>query len=214
MLGPPGNLPSYEQWERVRGVLAGDEENRISDRAAAKAAGVSLATVRSWVDRSRLRNPVDEPYVHEIAEVWDERHALQQGVLEDQLFHMAMNPTEEVEYGTTPDGKEVVLKRKAKGAGSLPAVNRLLEARGGIYAQKGNGGVNVNVNVIRDDDEAYERFKASRRMREVEKAKAQTIDSTPIRALEHEPDTLNIDVLPDGSVEMELAGADSLNLED
>lgn len=178
-------LPSHEQWERARAVLEGDvlggwsdsEDSVrpvISDKAAAAAAGVSLRVLLGWVEGSRKATEEVEPWVHDIAAVWDGRHRIQQGSVEDQLAMMAFTPTVEVTDG--PEGR--VTKRK--GGGNLRAVELLLKARQGIYGVKPRD-LNVNVRLM-EAEEAWERKEAAARYVEIEAERGVTIEGQIVPA--------------------------------
>ena len=56
-----------------------------------RAAGIPLPVLRAWIKRSRQQRVDDEPWVHEIAEVYDTRYQAQAAVLEDVLFDHALH---------------------------------------------------------------------------------------------------------------------------
>ena len=147
------------------GRSAGGSSRAIAQRSATgpqpRAAGVSLHVLKGWVERSREKRPEDAGWFHEVHVVWDSRRELQQGLLEDQLFHMATQPKETVEL----NADEQVVKTKIEGGGNLQAILALIKARGGIYTPKERG-ANVNVTIL-DAQEVYRRLQSRARMREV-----------------------------------------------
>lgn len=85
MKGPLRNL-TPERWELVKSVLCGNETQGVSLSHAAKVAGVTVGEIRAWVKQSRSRDPLDDPFIWEIAEVYDERRDSQGQVLEDEMW--------------------------------------------------------------------------------------------------------------------------------
>ncbi len=80
---------TYEKWEAAKVVLSGQSDEGVSFTAAARAAGVSVAVLRAWVNRSRQRHPGDSPTFHAIAEFYDTIKQLQGEVIEDDLWQIA-----------------------------------------------------------------------------------------------------------------------------
>ena len=86
------SVPTLAQWEAAKAVLTGQAPRGfVSPTAAARAAGISLPVLRVWIKRSREQRVDDEPWVHEIAEVYDTRYQAQAEVLEDVLFDQAIH---------------------------------------------------------------------------------------------------------------------------
>ena len=86
------SVPTLAQWEAAKAVLTGQAPRGfVSPTAAVRAAGISLPVLRAWIKRSRERRVDDEPWVHEIAEVYDTRYQAQAEVLEDVLFDQAIH---------------------------------------------------------------------------------------------------------------------------
>ena len=86
------SVPTLAQWEAAKAVLtAEDPSGFVSPQAAARVAGIPLPVLRAWIKRSREQRVEDEPWVHEIAEVYDTRYQAQAAVLEDVLLDHAIN---------------------------------------------------------------------------------------------------------------------------
>ena len=86
------SVPTLAQWEAAKAVLTAEAPSGfVSPQAAARAAGIPLPVLRAWIKRSREQRVDDEPWVHEIAEVYDTRYQAQAAVLEDVLLDHAIN---------------------------------------------------------------------------------------------------------------------------
>lgn len=64
-----GDKLSPEAWNVAKAILTGEDAEKCSHSAAAKAAGVTLREFRAWIKRSEEQRPDDEPWVWEIAQV-------------------------------------------------------------------------------------------------------------------------------------------------
>ena len=141
-------------WTNARDVLYGKSGDKISERAAAAAAGVSIRELRAWVARSREKRVEDEPWVHLIAEEYDSAPLEQAGVLEDKLWGIAVNGVEEEVWH---QGEHVGTKVK-----QMPSVAKdLMVARDPRYKPKPE----VELNVTMDVDEMIRRLQATARMK-------------------------------------------------
>ena len=173
-------LPTPEQWDAARAVLCGDrvQDGKVSATAAAREAGVTVARLRKWVDRSLERRPTDPPWIHEIAEIWDSHQSLQGQTAEDKLAEMAFNGRTEltlealVDEGGKPsydpESGELdtfVKTRKIVGGGDLKALMEFLRVRDERY-RKANQRVEVNVGM--SDGDLLERVKTFMRLRQIE----------------------------------------------
>ena len=86
------SVPPLAQWEAAKAVLTAEAPSGfVSPQAAARAASIALPVLRAWIKRSRERRLDDEPWVHEIAEVYDTCYQAQAAVLEDVLFDYALH---------------------------------------------------------------------------------------------------------------------------
>ena len=93
----------FQGWQRARAVLEGERLRRgVSVKAAAAAAGIPYSEFMEWVTRSRKGDPLDEPWIHEIAKVYDERAELEgKGLgqtLGDLMLRRAMYGVQEPVY--------------------------------------------------------------------------------------------------------------------
>ena len=79
-----------EGWEEARNVLLGGS-NKMSVAAAAEAAGLSRHVFIRCIERSRMRLPNDEPWVYNIAPVFDQRDHYIADAMEDLVFEKAKN---------------------------------------------------------------------------------------------------------------------------
>ena len=142
------------RWAAAKSVLLGDHGDRISYGAAAKAADVSLRTLRAWIRRSREENVFDEPWVREIADVCDDLDEIQGGILEDVLWDHAVNGTEKpLMYR----GCVVETVREY----DHPMTMRLLEVRDKRYRPAPQTQIN---NLTVDIGELYRRFTATMKL--------------------------------------------------
>lgn len=78
------------RWEVVRGVLEGEDSGGVSERYAASKAGVSRGDLRSWVAYSREQPAGAEPWVLEIAGVYDGAFEVQSQTLGDKAWERAV----------------------------------------------------------------------------------------------------------------------------
>ena len=156
---------SPERWARARSVLSGESPKGVSLTAAARAAGVTRATLNAWVRRSEQKIETDDPLVHEIAEVVNARDELQAGTLEDVAWRRA----------TVGVRKKVFYRGEEVGLTTPIADNRLLmrmlEVREKRYAPKIPGEAPPA-----DGNEIYQRFLAGLRL---DQAKAEAIELKP-----------------------------------
>ena len=91
------SLPSPEEWAIVASVLMGlSPDKGVSDTAAARAAGVTLHRLKSWVENARNAGPEAEPWVKTIPQIWDSRREEQQGLLEDVLWNTIAKGVEKI----------------------------------------------------------------------------------------------------------------------
>lgn len=83
-----------ERWEEIRKVIHGEDAGRVSLAAGARKAGVNPSAVKRWIERSRERNPADQPEVWRIAEDYDAAEELQGQRLEDHAWERATKGVE------------------------------------------------------------------------------------------------------------------------
>lgn len=92
----------YQSWQKAKSVLlVEDLEKGTSVRAAAEAAGLTPTEFKAYIVRSRRRDPVDEPWVHEIAPLVDaqaEREELIGQTLRDVALQRAIYGVPEPVY--------------------------------------------------------------------------------------------------------------------
>ena len=149
------------KWITARKILLGEDPERVSVRSAAQAAGITITELQKWVNRSRQKNIEDEPWVHEICEVYDTAKVSQAGTLEDEAWQRALKGTPEA---IVQDGE--VVGHKAKHDNGL--LMKMLKARDERYVDKGVGAavsVSINQNITIEDLEA--KWNAMSRMKEV-----------------------------------------------
>jgi len=80
-----------ERWAIVKDIISGEYGDRVSLNAAAKQAGITLATLKGWIRRSEKALPEDDPIIHEIAPFVAESGQLQGDVLEDVMWQRAVD---------------------------------------------------------------------------------------------------------------------------
>ena len=85
----PGSL-TRERWEIVRGVLEGEDESGVSERYAASKAGIKRGELRRWVEYSREQPDDAEPWVLEIAGIYDGAFGSQAQTLADAVWERAV----------------------------------------------------------------------------------------------------------------------------
>jgi len=153
-----------ERWESARSVLLGNDSRRVSRRAAAEAAGVTLSCLERWLARSRERRPEDEAWVWDIAEVVDVSHLSQASVLEDRLWSYALEGVPKDVYHA---GEKVGRTRVHNPALAM----RMLEKRDDEYVRKNKVQLDVDVRVM-PAEEVFQRMVAQRRYAEVENQSA------------------------------------------
>ena len=146
-----------ERWERAKAVLEGEDEQGVSNLAAAKAAGVKLRTLKRWVARSRERRLGDPTWTYEIAEVFDDAKELQGAVLEDKLWAHA---TQGVDEPVFQGGEIVGHKRKW----DHKLMQGMLQVRDENYRPKPASPVGI---VVMDAQEVLQRLRAGRRMKQI-----------------------------------------------
>lgn len=149
-----------ERWEAAKAVLSGDSETGVSWKAAAKAAEVSVRTLKRWVSRSAERHPEDDPLIHEIAVYCEDLVSLQAAAVEDKVWERAFQGVETPVYyqGEMVDTKFVVDNK---------LLMRLLEKRDPTY-KTNQGGINISID---DANEIYRRLKAGTRIAEAQEEK-------------------------------------------
>lgn len=163
-----------ERWSTVKAVLAGEHGDKVSMTAAAKAAGVTLATVRAWIRRSENKHPEDDPLIHEIAPFMREVGQYQADALEDVMWGRAVNGWEEPVYY-----KGELVDTKTKFDNKL--LMRLMEVRDERYRPRST---HVNLN-LSDKSEIYARLLAGHRIASAEdERKKITLDQTEYREVE------------------------------
>lgn len=79
-----------EAWERARKILCGESKKKISWAAAARAAKVTVPTLKAWIKRSKEKRPEDDPLIHSMAEDIEDIDSLRAGYLEDTAWRRAM----------------------------------------------------------------------------------------------------------------------------
>ena len=155
------------KWELAKGIILGDDPERVSLKSAAKAAGMTLGQLTKWIDRSRERLISDDPWVWEIAEAVDFAGMAQAGTLEDAAWKRSVTGIEEDVYA----GGEVV-GTKVKYDNRL--LEKMLKARDPKYIEKTHT-TNVNINADIDMEALEARWNARLRMKEVEAEKVVAI---------------------------------------
>ena len=75
-------------WARAQDVLIG-KGRKMSVAAAAEAAGLSRQVFIRCIERSRMRRPEDDPWIYNIAPVYDQRDHYIADILEDLVFQKA-----------------------------------------------------------------------------------------------------------------------------
>jgi len=148
---------NFESWGRAREILTGGSRSSVSRTAVARAAGVSLREMDAWVERSRLEDPGDEPWVWEIAKVVDEAMEWQAGALEDEAWRRVFAGNEVVRY----DGDGVEQSRQVSFDNSL--LEKMLRVRDGRYIEK-SASVNLHLNADVDFEALERKWEARKRM--------------------------------------------------
>ncbi len=98
-----------ERWAAAALILCGGDGERVSVRAAAEAAGVSISVLRGWIRRSSERRAEDEPWIWGIADEYAGFAESQGGRLEDAAWDRALNGVKKgVWHGGAKVGEEVV----------------------------------------------------------------------------------------------------------
>ena len=155
-----------ERWAAAKEVLQGNSDTGVSWSAAARAAGVSVPTLRGWVKRSGEQRPEDDPLVHEIAVECQDLKSLQRDRLEDTAWERAIVGVEETVYFK---GEEVGTKRKPDNR----LLMRILEQRDPSY-RTASPAAPLSVD---DTAEIYRRLQAAQRIAEAQReAEEQTVD--------------------------------------
>ena len=80
-----------ERWSAAKAVLIGESKDHCSFSAAAKAAGVPLRVLRSWIKRSQKKLSDDPEWIHEIAEIADTLDEVHADKMRDLLWARANN---------------------------------------------------------------------------------------------------------------------------
>lgn len=90
---------TLKRWRLVEAQLIGQgKKGYASERAVAQVAGITIKELRAWVARSRLEDPEDDDWIHEIADVYDNRLKYQGETLEDVHLDHAINGVEETVF--------------------------------------------------------------------------------------------------------------------
>lgn len=149
-----------ERWAAAREVLQGGHDDRVSLSAAARAAGVSLRTLKTWIRRSRERRPTDDPLIHTLAEEADSAVEEQAGRLEDVAWERGVVGHEKGVYkGGELVGTERVPDNKL--------LMRMLEHRDPSYRPQNTTTLEIKPT---DTGELYRRFLAAKRIAVAEAA--------------------------------------------
>ena len=158
-----------EGWAEAKAILSGDNPDAISPKAAAKAAGVSYGEFLAIVERSRQRNPDDDQWIYEVAEIFDSKDVLQGATLEDWLWKSGGEGTPEPVFYK---GELVNTKNKRDNKVAL----KMLEIRDKRY--KPNEKL---VPVLTEDNlaEIYRRLSAGKRLAEAKAKQDEAINLTP-----------------------------------
>lgn len=151
---------SPDRWAAARDILLGENREKVSLYSAAKAAGVTVKEFDHWIARSRRRDPTDDPWIYEIAEVVDESPVAQAGVLEDVLWDQAINGVPEPVY---QGGEKVGDKVKF----DHTMMMKMLKVRDPRYVDKQEN-LNVNVNADIDLRVLEQKWVTMIRMKEIE----------------------------------------------
>ena len=139
---------TQENWNKAYRILSGADRKHVSWASAARAAGVSIGTLRQWIARSAQQRVEDEPWVHRIATDAAGFEENQAGAMEDRLWGIAMKGrTEKTDKG---DGQITT-----KTVDDVKAVERALEVRDRRYKKDGKEMV-INLGT----NELFTRFKA------------------------------------------------------
>lgn len=164
----------YDTWLDIRAMLCGENpEEGISPAACARRAGLTMYQWNALVTRSREKRTADEPWMWDIAEVFDQRYVLQGQTMEDEHYRRAMTVLEEVTEKTDADGettRTVKYKRNDK------LLTDGLRRRDRKYRP----------NLVIEDDkrdaedmDAEEQFEAVQRIRRLREARGITDDVQP-----------------------------------
>ena len=164
-LGPDG-------WAAAKRVLLGEDGSKVSMKAAADAAGIGIAAMRRWIDRSRQKNMEDEPWVWEIADVIDVSAVAKAGVLEDTAWDRALNG---VEQDVWHQGEVVGTKRVVDSR----LLVTLLKAHDPKYIERTHT-TNVNINADIDVNDLEARWLARERMKEINPELVRPLREDPI----------------------------------
>lgn len=145
-----------ERWEAARRVLSGEEGDRVSWAAAARAAGVAVRELRGWVRRSQECHPEDDPLIHSIAELVEGIQELQANRLEDEAWRRAI------------EGEETPIVYKGEITGSYNKVdNKLLMSMLSVRDPRYSSKKEVNIR-IEDVNEIFRRLQAGKRLMETQ----------------------------------------------
>ena len=148
-----------DRWAKARSVLLGEHRKKCSVYSAAREAGISMHELERWVSRSRMRDPSDDPWIYEIAEVFDESTVAQAGTLEDVAWNHSINGVEEdVYHAGEVVGQKVNFDHRL--------LERLLKARDNKYIEK-SANLQLNVNADIDIDLLQKKWESMQRMREL-----------------------------------------------
>jgi len=149
-----------ERWAAAAEVLLGDNPSEVSLKAAARAAGVTLVSLKLWGKRSAERWPEDDEWIHEIAIVMTAAEEMQAATLEDVLWDRALNGWDEpVFHG----GEQVGTRKKHDHKLML----KMLAVRDERYRTTRPADVTNNI-LNMTPEEVRQRMVASGRWREIE----------------------------------------------
>lgn len=117
---PLGLTPQL--WEIVRSILTGERTTELMGvptlRDAAEAAGVTVAMLHRWKVRSEQKRKDDEPWIHEIAQVFKDLAVLQEVAVEEVLLHRGIHGVEE----------RITRDVLVKGAGGESVIESVIES--------------------------------------------------------------------------------------
>lgn len=167
----------YETWLQARRMLTGEDPDAgVSPKTVAAACGLTMHQFLALVARSRLKDPEDEVWVWDIADVYDNRYALQGQTMEDEGFRRAMKGVTETKFKIDRETGELIpVEEKVKLNDAF--FMRHLERRDPSYRKN----VVINGDDDRDPtpDEAFNDIDKTRRLRE---ARGEDDEVTPKRS--------------------------------
>ncbi len=150
-----------ERWAAAALILGGGDGERVSVRAAAEAAGVSISVLRGWIRRSSERRAEDETWIWAIADEYAGFMESQGGRLEDAAWDRALNGVKKgVWHGGARVGEEIVHDNTL--------LLKVLGVRDERYVDRKKTDIRIS-----DPSDLYKRFIAVQKLsqaRELEKA--------------------------------------------